>query len=145
MNLRKISFIGLMLSLVLLSSCGATRRFGKDVSMGALTPVLTVYGGATDAYAGSYDVAEGLGGGSLTQFFAFPPLFIVHGVKHFLYGIVHVVDAVFYPFYGAVELNPDGPEVEPLQIYTGTWFDKPAKKSGTDVQSGAGAESGSGR
>ncbi|MHC5065264.1 MAG: hypothetical protein ACYTG5_14955, partial [Planctomycetota bacterium] len=66
MNLRRITFVGLVFSLLLLSSCGATRRFGKDVSMGALTPVLTVYGGATDAYAGSQDVAEGLGGGSLT-------------------------------------------------------------------------------
>ena len=52
LKLRKISFVALVLSLLFLSSCGATRRFGKDVSMGVLSPVLTIYGGATDAYAG---------------------------------------------------------------------------------------------
>ena len=47
------------------------------------------------------------------------------------------VDLPLCLFYGAAELHPSGPEVKPLDIYQGTWFDKWASpKKSTDGDSG---------
>jgi hypothetical protein len=58
-------------------------------------------------------------------------------LEHGIYGIVHLIDFPLCALYGPAELAPNGPEIKPLDIYQGTWFDKwAAKKSGTDAESG---------
>lgn len=139
MNLRKITLATLAVCALFLTSCGmgASKRLGKDVTIGVLSPGLVFYGGATDAYADSEDIAEGLGGGSITQFFTFPPLFLYHGLKHGIYGIIHILDIIGTPAYYLAEMHPYGPDVQPLDIYTGTWFDdEPADDSATDAETG---------
>ena len=56
----------------------------------------------------------------------------------FFCPLAHIVDLPLCVFYGAAELHPYGPEVMPLDIYDGTWFDTWAAESrvGTDAESG---------
>lgn len=119
-----------------LTSCGTLRRAGKDVMLGLGTPVLMAYGGATDGATSAQHVREGLGSGGAVEVLAFPFTFTYHAIEHMCGGIVHILDLPCCLFYWMAEIHPAGPEVEPLQIYTGTWFDKPAKKKGTDAESG---------
>ena len=114
-------------------------RAAKDVVLGVGTPILMLYGGGTDAVATSDEVKSGLGGSSVTQFFATVLSFPFHAIKHGFQGVIHLGDFCLFPIYGAAELHPYGPEIEPLDFYTGTWFDK-APESGTD--SGTDAETG---
>lgn len=120
-----------------LASCGTLNRAGKDLFLGVGTPVLMVYGGATDGYASAKNVRTGMDGGAGIEVLAFPFTFAYHAVEHGFYGIVHLVDFCFTPFYAAAEAHPYGPDIKPLDFYQGTLFDKwAAKKKGTDAESG---------
>jgi hypothetical protein len=127
------------LLLTTLTSCGTLNRAGKDLVLGVGTPVLMVYGGATDGVDSAQNVREGLGSGGGVEVLAFPFTFGYHALEHFIYGVVHLVDLPLCLFYGAAELHPSGPEVKPLDIYQGTWFDSwyaENRKQGTDAESG---------
>ena len=100
-----------------------------------MAPVLIPYGGFTDGFTSANEVADGLDGGSATQLMALPFTTTYHLFKHLCYGVIHALDFVAFPIYGAAELHPYGPEVEPLDFYTGTWFDENGQ-SGTDPQTG---------
>ena len=131
-----------------LASCGTLNRAGKDVFVGALTivPLLPIYGGATDGASSAKSVRTGMDAGGVVEVLAFPFTFTYHAFEHFMYGVMHIIDLPMCLFWGAAELNPSGPEVMPLDIYQGTWFDTWAgsgKKTGTDPQTGeAGAGTG---
>lgn len=138
MNARKALLSVFAVAATTLASCGTLNRAGKDLMLGVGTPVLMVYGGATDGYQTSSDVRTGLGSGSPVQVAAFPFTFAYHALEHGIYGLVHVVDLPLCLLYGAAELHPYGPEIMPLDIYQGTWFDNWAAnaKQGTDAESG---------
>ena len=120
-----------------LASCGTLNRAGKDLVLGVGTPVLMIYGGATDGYASAKSVRTGMDSGSAVEVLAFPFTFGYHALEHGLYGIVHLIDFPLCLLYGAAELHPYGPEIKPLDFYDGTWFDKWAEgKKGTDAESG---------
>jgi hypothetical protein len=116
-----------------LTSCGTFRRAGKDLMLGVGTPVLMVYGGATDGYTTAKEVRNGMDGSGVIEVLAFPFTFTYNAVKHGVYGLIHVVDLPLCLFYGAAELHPNGPTIEPLDFYQGTMFDK---QSSTDAESG---------
>lgn len=122
-----------------LASCGTLNRAGKDLFLGVGTPILMVYGGATDGYTSAKSVRTGMDSGAAVEVLAFPFTFAYHAIEHGVYGIVHIIDFPLCLFYGAAELHPAGPEIMPLDFYQGTWFDKWAakgKKKGTDAESG---------
>lgn len=96
-----------------------------------------VYGGATDGYVSAQNVRAGLDSGAAVQVLSFPFTFAYHAFEHGLYGIAHIVDFPLCLLYGAAELHPQGPEIKPLDIYRGTWFDDwAAARTGTDPESG---------
>ena len=139
MNLRKFSTIAIVFLALGLASCGSIRRAGKDLFLGAGTPLLMLYGGGTDAAATGAEVNSGMGGSSTTELVATVVSFPFHAIKHGFYGLVHVGDFLIAPIYILADIHPYGPEIEPLDYYTGTWFDKDpagAKKSGTDAETG---------
>ncbi len=120
-----------------LASCGTLNRAGKDLVLGVGTPVLMIYGGATDGATSAQNVRAGLDSGSGVEVLAFPFTFAYHALEHGIYGVVHLIDLPLCLLYGPAELHPSGPDIKPLDIYQGTWFDKwAAKKSGTDAESG---------
>lgn len=135
MNLRKLTIPAILLALTL-ASCGTARRAGKDLFIAVATPLNMIYGGGTDAVATADGVRSGLEGGVPTQVLATIPAFFYHAIKHGILGVVHAVDFVLFPVYGVAELHPYGPEVEPLDYYTGTWFDTDGDDSGVDADSG---------
>jgi predicted small secreted protein len=137
LNARQALLAVSALLTVSLTSCGTMRRAGKDLFIGIGTPVLMVYGGATDGYGTAKTVRAGLDGGSAVEVVAFPFTFLYHALGHGLYGVIHIIDFPLCLFYGAAELHPSGPEVRPLDFYQGTWFDIDEDvKSGTDAESG---------
>ncbi len=123
---------------VTFASCGTFNRAGKDLVLGVGTPVLALYGGATDGLTSSQSVRDGMGSGAGVQVLAFPFTFGYHALEHAIYGFTHLVDLPLCVLYGAAELHPYGPEVMPLDIYEGTVFDTWAADSrvGTDAESG---------
>ena len=133
--LRKITIGSVLLLVAALSSCGAMRRFGKDVGLAVLSPAVILYAAGTDAYESAESYSEGSDYGAATQVLWTIPSYLYHGVKHTAYAFVHVLDAFMLPVYGLADLHPDV-DVEPLQIYTGTWFDTDESDSGTDPESG---------
>ena len=137
MNLRKTTFLAVAFLALALTSCGTVRRAGKDLGVVALSPVIVPYGGFTDGFTSAQEVAEGLGGGGATQVLALPFTASYQVVKHFVWTVIHAVDFFAFPIYGAADLHPHGPEIEPLDYYTGTIFDDPNwGRSGTDPESG---------
>ena len=135
MNLRKIASLASVALLALaLVSCSTMRRAGKDLGVTALSPAIILYGGFTDGYAHSQEITNGLGGSGATQVIALPFTTAFGLVKHTWWVVIHVADFVVFPIYGAADLHPYGPEIEPLDYYTGTIFDRTA--SGTDADSG---------
>lgn len=138
MNARKLTILTLIAFLGLsLTSCGTARRAGKDAAVTLLSPGIILYGGGVDGFTSAQEVREGLGGGVFTEVLTLPPAFAIHAVKHTFIVAAHAVDFVLSPVYGVAELHPYGPEVEPLDYYTGTIFDKEeGGASGTDAQSG---------
>ncbi|MGK0154043.1 MAG: putative small secreted protein [Neolewinella sp.] len=136
-NARKALISVFALAALTLTSCGTVKRAGKDIMLGVGTPVLMIYGGATDGLTTSQNVREGMGSGAAVQVAAFPFTFFYHAIEHGIYGLTHLVDLPFCVFYGPAELHPAGPEVMPLDIYQGTWFDSAAGNgSSTDAESG---------
>lgn len=129
-----------VLAATTLTSCGTLNRAGKDAAIGICTiiPVLPIYGGATDGATSAQNVRSGLGSGAGTEVLAFPFTFLYHGIEHFCYGLVHIIDLPLCLFWGAAELHPHGPEVKPIDTYQGTWFDTWAEKHAkkTDAESG---------
>ena len=139
MNARKALLTVSALLATTLTSCGTLNRAGKDLLLGVGTPVLMIYGGATDGAASAQNVRKGLDSGSGVEVLAFPFTFFYHALEHGIYGVVHCVDFFLCPFYGAAELHPYGPEIKPLDIYQGTWFDTwyaKSHKKGTDAETG---------
>lgn len=138
MNLRQITTTATVFLALTLASCGTFRRAGKDLVLGVGTPVLMLYGGGTDAAASANETKEGLGGSAATEFLTTVVSFPFHAIKHGFYGLVHAGDFFLFPIYGLAELHPYGPDIEPLDYYTGTWFDKAedGEKSGTDAETG---------
>ncbi len=134
---RKTAVFAALLLALSMTSCGTVRRAGKDLSMVLLSPIVVPYGGFTDGYASSVEVREGLRGSAATQVLAMPFTTIYQLAKHLCWTFVHAGDFLLFPIYGAAELHPNGPEIEPLDFYTGTFFDDPNwGKSGTDPESG---------
>jgi hypothetical protein len=125
-------------SLLSLSSCGTTRRAAKDASVVVLSPAIILYGAGTDGVDDAQNIQEGLGWGDATQALFLPFTFVWNGVVHTAKVFVHGVDFFLFPAYGVAELHPSGPEIEPLQIYTGTWFDEDLNEAEepTDVETG---------
>ncbi|MFO1051262.1 MAG: hypothetical protein U1F36_03480 [Planctomycetota bacterium] len=135
MNLRKLTIPAILLALSL-TSCGTARRAGKDLFITAITPVNMIYGGGTDAVSTAEGVRTGVNGGAPTEVLAMVPAFVYHAVKHGIYGIIHAVDFCLFPVYGAADLHPYGPEIQPLDYYTGTWFDETKGDRKVDSDSG---------
>lgn len=143
MNRKALLSVSALLAFTL-PSCGTLNRAGKDLVLGVGTPVLMIYGGATDGYTSAKTVRTGLDSGSAVEVLAFPFTFLYHAVEHGIYGVIHLVDLPLCLFYGAAELHPYGPEIKPLDFYQGTWFDSWAEKhhGGTDAESGEMAPAG---
>jgi hypothetical protein len=122
------------------ASCGSLRRAGKDLFVTVASPVLIVYGGATDGYGSAKGVRDGLGSGSAMEVLAFPFTFLYHAVEHTIYCGIHFLDLPFCPFYALAELPPGNVPIKPLDFYQGTWFDMEKDKQGahssTDATSG---------
>ena len=118
-----------------ITSCGTANRMGKDLSVTALSPAIALYGGATDGYAAAKAIGNGFGENAGVEVVALPFTFLWHTVKHVAYCGYHALDFVLFPAYGLAELNPNGPDVKPLDIYSGTIFDKKPGAS-TDAESG---------
>ncbi len=136
MNLRKPTFLALTAVFALtLASCGTMRRAGKDAGVVLFSPIIIPYGGFTDGFNGAQGVRKGLDGTGATEVLALPFTTTYHLVKHTLWAVIHLVDFVVFPIYGAAELHPNGPEIEPLDSYTGTIFDSNSAKA-TDPESG---------
>ena len=109
--------------------------------MTAMTPVMVIYGGGTDGFQSAKDVRGGTGTLGVTEVVVMPFTFLFQGIKHLFFGVVHALDFFLFPVYGAAELAPYGRDVEPLDIYTGTWFDSSKEETapqeaGTDAESG---------
>ncbi len=130
---------------VMLASCGSARRAGKDAFVVATSPVLIVYGGATDGFDSARSVRSGLDSGSAVEVLAFPFTFLYHSVEHFIYCGIHLFDLPLTPLYALTELPPASTPVEPLDFYQGTWFDEAPKGSATDATSGESVPPGYGR
>ena len=139
MKLRPALLSVLVLSALTLSSCGTARRAGKDLGVAVASPVIVLYGGGTDGFNNAQSLREGTGSGPFLEVLAMPVTFTLGAAKHLLYCGIHAVDFVFFPIYGVADLFPNGPEVEPLDYYTGTVFDLP-----TDGQGSAGTDPSSG-
>ncbi len=137
MNRKALLSVSALLA-VTLPSCGTLNRAGKDLVLGVGTPVLMIYGGATDGYTSAKTVRTGLDSGAAVEVLAFPFTFFYHAIEHGIYGFIHLIDLPLCLFYGAAELHPYGPEIKPLDFYQGTWFDTWAEKHsrGTDAESG---------
>ena len=135
MILRKTLTATAVLLALALSSCGTTRRAGKDLGIVVVSPVLIPYAGFTDGFTAASDFSEGVDGGGVYQVLALPFTSTWHLLRHTFCVMIHAVDFIVFPVYGAAELHPYGPEIEPLDYYTGTMFDR-EKKSGTDAETG---------
>lgn len=144
MNLRKTFLASAVLLAAVLPSCQTTNRAGKDLFIVASSPVLIPYGGFADGHVAATEIAAGMGGGDLTGAIAYPFTVTYNLIKHTLVVTWYALDFMVFPVYGAAEIQPYGPEIQPLDYYQGTWFDENAKrwaeedkkKSGTDAETG---------
>ena len=127
-------------TLVSLSACGTARRLGKDVCVVGASPVLIPYCAANDAVVSSQNASEGLGGGVAIEVLTLPFTFFYHVLEHSIYVVIHAVDAAMFPLYGAADISPVGPEIEPLDFYQGTVFDR--EQRSTDPESGEPVQNG---
>ncbi|HLU38441.1 MAG TPA: hypothetical protein VK081_03595, partial [Planctomycetota bacterium] len=137
LNLRKAALTTFALLALSLTGCDTVRRAGKDLTVAVLSPGIVLYGAATDSISTTEQAREALGGGAVMQTVTLPFAFLWRGVVHTLYCAAHAVDFVFFPVYGLADLHPNGPKIEPLDFYQGTWFDRdPEARSTTDMQTG---------
>jgi predicted small secreted protein len=142
LNLRKAALSTFALLALTLTSCDTVRRAGKDLTVAVLSPGIVLYGAATDAVDTTDQAREALGGGAVMQTITLPFAFLWRGIVHTLYCGAHAVDFFFFPVYGLADLHPNGPKIEPLDFYQGTWFDRetdttsvPDAQSGEEVRS----------
>ncbi len=135
--MKKLLQAALIGSLVLAAGCGTARRAGKDLLITVGSPFVVLYGAGTDGAADAANIQKGFESGDTTQVIFFPFTFAYRLVDHTLAVALHALDLVATPFYALAELNPNGPEIRPLQIYTGTIFDVEESKEG-DVETGEG-------
>ena len=137
MNLRKALLVACTVFLAMsFVACGTMRRTGKDLAVVVTCPVLIPYAAGTDAASTSQEVRKGLDAGPAAEVIAFLPAFFFHTIKHAFYVIIHAVDACLFWAWGLAELHPSGPEIQPLDYYQNTWFDRPEDQKKTDSQSG---------
>ena len=140
MSLRKFTTTATVFLALTLAGCGTFRRAGKDLVLGVGTPVLMLYGGGTDAATSATAVKDGMEGSAATEALTTAISFPFHAIKHGFYGLIHAGDFLLFPIYGLAELHPYGPEIKPLDDYTGTWFaedeDYEPAPSGTDAETG---------
>jgi len=149
LNLRKIFLASAVLLVTVLPSCQSTNRAGKDLFITAASPFVILYGGFTDGYVAGQNIDSGSGGGTIVSFITYPFTITYHLIRHTFMVTHYALDFVGFPIYGAAELHPNGPEIMPLDYYTGTWFDENAEAwakeksehSGTDAETGAKVES----
>ncbi len=120
-----------------LTSCGTVRRAGKDLLITAGSPLIVLYGAGTDGAADAANIQKGFEGSDATQVVFFPFTFAYRLVDHTFSCALHALDFVATPLYGLAELHPNGPDIQPLQIYTGTFFDEQPGEDG-DVETGEG-------
>ncbi len=120
MNLRKIPLTAFALLALTLVSCGAMRRLGKDALITVASPAVVLYGGFTDAMTMGNEAKQGLGGGALTEFFAGAVSLPYYLAKHTVLVGIHAFDILLFPAYGAADLHPYGPDIQPLDFYDGT-------------------------
>ncbi|MCB9877312.1 MAG: hypothetical protein H6835_06890 [Planctomycetes bacterium] len=131
------SRIATVLLSLCLGACGTLNRAGKDLAIGVASPVLMLWNGASDGVATAGMVRESAGAGWVVQAAVTPFTCVFHVIEHGCYGLVHVVDLPLCVVYGAAsQLYPAGHEVEPLDIYQGTWFDRWAAEArrGHDIE-----------
>jgi len=121
-----------------LSSCGTMRRADKDLFVTVTSPAIILYGAGTDGLDDAQNIQQGLEAGDGTQALFLPFTFIYRAFDHTICCALHALDFFAFPAYGVAELHPAGPEIKPLQIYTGTFFDLAEDKSGGDVETGEG-------
>ncbi len=138
MTLRKAAITGFVSILLLsLASCGAFRRVGKDLTVVLTSPAVILYGASTDAYTSAKEVREGYQANAAVEVISMPFLGLWHGLKHLCWVGVHALDVPLFLVYGPADLHPYGPEIEPLDYYTGTWLDgEEGEASGLDAESG---------
>lgn len=137
MKLKAICAVLLAAVVLSLTSCNTMRRLGKDlyVAVPGLVSVVPM-AACADSYRDATATQEGYQTGGVTQVLSFPLFMVWNTVKHLGYWGVHVVDIPMNLFYGISEASSFGPEIEPLDYYQATWFDKQENGSGTDAESG---------
>ena len=140
MNARQALLSVSALLALTFASCGTVNRAGKDATIGVLSPFVIVYGASVDGWESAKATREGLDSGGAMEVVAFPFTFLYHAFGHTIYTVAHIVDLPLCLFYGLAEIGGVMPDVKPLDIYTGTVFDKWAEKkdqpSGTDAETG---------
>ena len=136
MNVRKAALVLSVVLATTLASCGTARRAGKDLFVAIASPAIALYGGGVDGYESAVAVRNGLDSSSPVEVLALPFTFLYHTFEHAIYCGIHAVDFFLFPAYGLAELHPAGPEVRPLDFYSGTWFDETPQPMGTDPETG---------
>src|SRR5262245_13188144 len=74
-----------------LASCGTLNRAGKDAVFGVATPLMMIYGGATDGASSAKSVRTGMDAGGVVEVLSFPFTFTYHAFEHFMYGVVPIL------------------------------------------------------
>ena len=140
MNLRPAILPVLVLLALILTSCNTARRAGKDLGVAVTSPAIVLYGGGTDGFKSAKDLRAGTDAGPFLEVLAMPVTFTLSAAKHALYCGIHAVDFFLFPVYGVAELFPNGPDVQPLDYYTGTPFDLPNEAGGTSTDPSSGED-----
>ena len=148
----RFAAISVLTAAMLTTSCGSLRRLGKDVFIVGTSPLIVLYGAATDGWGDSESFFKNYDPDNRKRMplpqigfadplillhhelpvdpvnwplaiLAFPVTFLLNAVKHTYYCARYAFDIVAFPAFGLAELHPNGPVVEPLDIYSGTIFD----------------------
>jgi len=156
---KTLSVSALVAAILLATGCGSMRRLGKDAFVTAVSPALILYGAATDGWDDSHqfwtnyqpDHRERMPVPQVPMVplptthkvpidivnwpmavMSFPATFIFNAFKHTYYCFRHAVDIFFFPGYLLADIHPAGPPIEPLDLYTGTLFDRPRESKGPE-------------
>ena len=136
MKPSKVLLVTVLTALVFsAASCGTMRRLGKDAYISVISPVLVPAAAAADSYRDATATREGYQTGAVTEVLSFPLFFVWNAIKHTGYCLVHAVDIPMNLGYGVSELIDLGPEIEPIDYYQNTWFDRQTS-GGTNAESG---------
>ena len=135
--MKKLASLCLACALLLsFTSCGATKRFGKDVFITVTSPAVILYGAGTDTMTDVNNIQTGMDASPWVQPFFFPFALTYRLIDHTLSCTFYALDAFAYPFYGMAELNDFGPEIKPLMIYKNTIFDDDDSAPKKDAETG---------